>query len=112
MPGEIRRNAEVGCWQEAMRTALYDGVKESDIGEIVRGVVAKAKKGDLKAAEFLFRWTIGQQPKVIQQVVVQQQPDAVIDLGPGPSDPSPEEIAQRTLQIRQSKDSTLRKALG
>jgi hypothetical protein len=98
MGSEIRRNSEVSCWQQAMRTALYDGVSEGDIGEIVRQVVKKAKAGDLKAAEFLFRWTMGRQELKVQNAVFLADPS-----GPRESDPSPEEIAQKTLQIREAR---------
>jgi hypothetical protein len=110
---EIRRNLEAASWQESLRTALYDGVGENDVAEIVRNITAKAKKGDLKAAEFLFRWTIGQQPKVVQQVYLNQhQPaDRVVELGPRDADPSPEEIAERALAIRNGRNGLLRGTL-
>lgn len=95
---EITRNSEVTCWQQAMRTAMYDGVTESDIGEIVRSVVARARKGDLKAAEFLFRWTIGRPEVKVQNAVFLADPTAA-----RPGDPTPEEIAQKTLQIREQR---------
>jgi len=98
MSGEIRRSNEVTCWQAAMRTAMYDGVTESDIAEIVRSVATRAKKGDLKACEFLFRWTMGQPTVKVQNAVIMGDMS-----GPRENDPTPEEIAIRTLQVRERK---------
>ncbi len=99
MDSPIRRNSEVSCWQQAMRTALYDGVSEADIGEIIRQVVKKAKAGDLKAADFLFRWTMGQPTVKVQNAVFMADPTV-----PRESDPSPDEIAMKTLQIRETRN--------
>lgn len=50
---------------EAMRRqlalAVYDKVKESDIGELVEVLKAQAMKGDLKAMKMFFDLTIGKQ---------------------------------------------------
>jgi streptomycin 6-kinase len=105
MPGEIKRSNEVGSWQASMRAALFDGVTEGDVTEIVQSVVKKAKAGDIKAADFLFRWTIGQQATVAidaRQIVVNQAlPERAIDvLGRQPNDPTPDEIASKTLKMR------------
>lgn len=111
MPGEIRRNSEVSYWQESMRNALYDGVSAADVAAIVKSLVERAKKGDLKATELLFKWTMGQ-PQV---KVVVQPADQVIDVGPArPADqvadanprrgePTPEEIAEHSLRIRSER---------
>ena len=105
MQGEIKRSSEVTCWQAAMRTAMYDGVTEADIAEIVRSVVSRAKKGDLKACEFLFRWTMGQPTVKVQNAVI------LGDMtGPAANDPTPEEIAAKTLQIRETRSRS--KLLG
>lgn len=111
---ESNRSGEVRIWQESMRAALFNGVTEGDMAEIVRGLVASAKKGDMKATDMLFKWTMGQPaPPVVQQVVVMNG-----DGGTAPiettarlvGDPSPEEIAERRLKIRDEREGRKRKA--
>ncbi|MEO1619141.1 MAG: hypothetical protein AAFV88_25040 [Planctomycetota bacterium] len=39
--------------------AIYDSIDESDIAEIVKNQVAKAKAGDAKAIQFVFGHVLG-----------------------------------------------------
>lgn len=112
---EHGRSGEVRSWQESMRAALYNGVTENDLAEIVKSLVASAKKGDLKATDMLFKWTMGQpQPPAVQQVVVvsdgEGRPRAIEATARLVGDPSPAEIAERRLKIRDERESRIRKA--
>jgi hypothetical protein len=113
MSGNNRGN-EVRSWQESMRAALYDGVTEGDMAEIVKGLVSSAKKGDLKATDMLFKWTMGQPQTTVQQVVVMNNDDgrgSPIDaVARRVDDPSPAEIAERRLKIRDERENQKRKA--
>lgn len=112
MGSEIKRSSEVSCWQASMRAALYNGVTENDMADIVRGLVERAKKGDLKAADMLFKWTMGQPQVTVKQTVVMRDGDSiepidVIERLPG--EPTPEEIAERRLRIRDERERRRRR---
>lgn len=89
MSNEIKRNDSIQNWQASMREALFNGVTPSDMSEIIKTVTAKAKQGDLKAADFLFRWILGTPAPVINvhqthNVVKEEQ---VIDIRPRTFEP-------------------------
>lgn len=93
---EIRKvhNEQVISWQDTMRAALYGGISESDIVEIVNSIKQKAKAGHLPAAEFLFKWVIGNPTVQVQnaQILVSER-----------QSPSPHEIRERALEIRNER---------
>jgi hypothetical protein len=63
----------IGAWAEKLRQAAFDAVKESDMTELMAGLLAKAKAGDLAAAKLVLGYlTGGGAPKVQQVLVVQQ----------------------------------------
>lgn len=111
--GDGNRNSEVRSWQESMRAALYNGVTEGDMADIVKGLVASAKKGDLKATDMLFKWTMGQPQAIVQQVVVMNGDDGrgspIEATARLVEDPSPSEIAERSLKIRDERENRRRK---
>lgn len=49
----------IGEWAEALRKAAYDGVRETDISEIMGVLILKAKEGDMKAARFVLDYLTG-----------------------------------------------------
>ena len=78
----IARVADLGGWMNAMRQAVFESIDAGDIAEITTGIVERAKKGDIRAAEFLFRYVVGSPAvKVQQNVHVTRDAD-----GPGPID--------------------------
>ncbi len=52
MEGELL--PEENCYQAKLRAAVYDGVSETDVQEIVKGIVARAKAGDPAAQKLFF----------------------------------------------------------
>ncbi len=101
-PAPIRRHAETVSWQESIRNAMYDGVSESDIAEIIRNIVSKAKGGDLKAAEFLFKWTMGQPSVHVKNAAIMVNGSNRPRLRVEPDSPTQEEIALRALDVRKA----------
>ena len=55
----ISREADIADWQSSHRMAIYDSIDESDISEIVKNQVAKAKDGDANAIKFVFGHVLG-----------------------------------------------------
>ena len=47
--------AEEATWQHKLRAAAYSGIAESDVTEIVRNAVDRAKAGDNKAIDFVMK---------------------------------------------------------
>lgn len=50
---------EVATYQSKLRAAMFDGIAEGDIREIVTGIVKRAKKGDDKAIKLVFDYLLG-----------------------------------------------------
>lgn len=90
MPSNELSKPTIAAWQLELRAALFDAVRPGDIRDIMAAIVTKAKKGDLKAADFLFRYAVGS--------------PTIRDVTPGPNDPSPEEIREAALKIRQARN--------
>jgi hypothetical protein len=61
MEGEIL--PEEQCYQAMLRNAVYDGVKEADVTEIVKGIVERAKAGDPAATKLFFDQSLGAKTK-------------------------------------------------
>lgn len=51
--------ASAADWQDTMRQALMQSVKAEDIKEIAENLVTRAKAGDKKAIDLLFRYVLG-----------------------------------------------------
>lgn len=60
---------EEACYQARLRAAVYDGVQETDVTEIVKGIVARAKAGDVHAQKLFFDQILGAKTKPTQIVV-------------------------------------------
>jgi hypothetical protein len=67
---------EEQCYQAQLRAAVYDGVKESDVKEIVQGIVQRAKEGDASAQKLFFDQILGAKTKPTQIVVNNHFTDA------------------------------------
>lgn len=50
---------DVPAWQDQLRRAMFDSVKESDITEIVANMVKRAKDGDSQACRMVFEYVMG-----------------------------------------------------
>lgn len=59
--GEIIPEEET--YQACLRQAMFDGITESDVKELVASIVAKAKSGDEKATRLLFDYVLGAKTK-------------------------------------------------
>jgi len=51
--------ADVQSWQARMRAVVLDTIDEGEIREILRAVMAEAKKGDLQAARLILSYAVG-----------------------------------------------------
>ena len=51
--------AEEQTYQSKLRQAVFDAVSESDVKDIVEGIVEKAKAGDEKATKMVFDYVLG-----------------------------------------------------
>lgn len=60
---------EEACYQTRLRNAVYDGVNEADVQEIVKGIVTRAKAGDASAQKLFFDQILGAKTKPTQIVV-------------------------------------------
>lgn len=57
--------------QGQLRQAIFDSINESDVAEIVKKQVDKAKDGDSKSLEFVMKYVLGfGQPVTLQQINV------------------------------------------
>lgn len=60
---------EEQCYQAQLRSAVFDGVSEADVKEIVKGIIDKAKAGDKNAQKIFFEHILGNKTKPTQIVV-------------------------------------------
>jgi hypothetical protein len=59
-PAEIETEGnDVRDWMATLRQALFDSVTEADVADIAKGLVDRAKNGDLQATRLLFSYVIG-----------------------------------------------------
>lgn len=91
-PGtELANQNDVPAWMAKMRAAMFNAVKESDITEIMAGVVERAKKGDAQAVKIVMEYIVGaNKPPHSQTNVLIQQSDA-----PQPAAPTRARIGTR-----------------
>lgn len=45
--------------QNKLRQAIFDGVKEQDVKDVVQGIVKRAKDGDQQAMKYFFEYILG-----------------------------------------------------
>lgn len=55
--GEIM--PEEMTYQAKLRTAMFDGVTEQDVTDVVKSIVEKAKAGDAKSQQVFFDYIVG-----------------------------------------------------
>ena len=55
------------AWALELRNAVYDAMRPADMKEVVEKIVANAKAGDLKAAQFLFDYVLGGKSQTVNQ---------------------------------------------
>lgn len=60
---------EEQTYQAKLRAAIYDGVGEDDVKQIVQQITAKAKTGDPSATKMFFDYVLGAKTKPTQIVV-------------------------------------------
>lgn len=101
-------------WMESMREAACDAVGPGDVQEIAQAMLKKAKNGDVRAAEFLFKLFMSQQVTRVHQhhTVEQVERREVLDLGPRPNDPSPSQIAEACGRIKQEHIEAMSNGAG
>lgn len=79
--------------QAKLRAAVFNAVGESDVKDIVKGIVERAKSGDKEATKYFFDYILGGRvtTAVQQNVYVdgRSEPDEPTDAKPG----SPEKVA-------------------
>jgi len=46
-------------FQAKLRMAIFDGIKEDDVSEVVKQIVRRAKDGDPQALSLFFRYILG-----------------------------------------------------
>ena len=67
--GMVEGEASALSLQSQLRQAVFNGLAEADIVDIVKGQVKKAKEGDPKAIEFVMKYGLGfGQPSPVNQV--------------------------------------------
>lgn len=54
---------EEQTFQASLRQAIFDGVSASDVSEVVKSIMAKAKAGDVKAQTMMFEYILGTKNK-------------------------------------------------
>ncbi len=75
---EVRATSqEVGGWMAELRAACFDALKASDMTDIMKRVVEKARRGDVQSVKLILDYFAGGKAMgVTQTVVVRQQPAA------------------------------------
>lgn len=84
---------EIVEWMDSLRAAIFDAVTESDVRDIVRGLVAKAKEGDRAAVQTLFTYCIG------PNTLLPKAPSAADE----PAKAERDRIDRAVLRMRESK---------
>ena len=70
--------ATISDWQAKMRAAVFDGIREGDVKEIIATLVRNAKAGDVSACRMIFDYVLGGKgqasPMVAVGINVQESP--------------------------------------
>lgn len=53
---------DVPAWQAQLKAAAFDAISESDVQDIVKAMVAKAKTGDANAVKMVFELLLNPKP--------------------------------------------------
>jgi hypothetical protein len=80
---------DVPAWQAKLKSAAFDAISESDVSEIVKAMVAKAKTGDANAVKMVFELLLNPKPNTAIQnnvfVPPSPPPAAISNSRPGSS---------------------------
>ncbi len=60
--GELLPEPET--YQAKLRAAVFDGVSEADVADVVKSITAKAKAGDPQATKLFFDFVLGSKKQV------------------------------------------------
>ena len=60
---------EEQTYQAKLRNAVFDAISESDVSDVVKQIVGKAKEGDTKAQKMFFDYLLGAKNRPAQVVV-------------------------------------------
>lgn len=60
---EIARAADIASWQAKMRAVVLETIDEDEVKDVLRAVLAQAKKGDLQAARLILSYAVGNPPR-------------------------------------------------
>lgn len=94
MRNELQLNG-FQSWMEAMRSSVQKAIDATDVREIIEAQVARAKKGDPRAADFVMKLFL-HQPQRLSQHVHLEQP-----INGHREDPTPAEISRSAEAIKQ-----------
>jgi hypothetical protein len=61
---------EEQTFQASLRQAIFDGVSTTDVSDVVKSIITKAKAGDVKAQKMMFDYILGAKSKPTQINVV------------------------------------------
>jgi RNA polymerase sigma factor (sigma-70 family) len=68
--------AEVGQMVQRLRLAMFDGISEKDVADVMRGLVERAKSGNIQAARLLLDHIAGGRSGcTVKQAVIVNPPD-------------------------------------
>lgn len=68
---QIDQHSGTLAMQGQLRQAIFDAISETDVTEIVKRQVEKAKQGDDKSLQFVMKYVLGfGQPVTLQQINV------------------------------------------
>jgi hypothetical protein len=78
---------DVPAWQAQLKAAAFDAISESDVQDIVKAMVAKAKTGDANAVKMVFELLLNPKTTAIQNnvFVPAPPPGAISNNRPGSS---------------------------
>jgi len=68
---------EEETYQASLRAAVFNGISETDVADVVKQIVAKAKGGDSHAQKLFFDYLLGAKTKPTQINIHNHYPDVV-----------------------------------
>lgn len=66
---------EEETYQSQLRAAVFNGISESDVSDVVKQIVAKAKAGDAASQKLFFDYLLGAKTKPTQINIHNHYPD-------------------------------------
>jgi hypothetical protein len=68
----------VAPWVQKLRAAMFDAITETDIQEIVKNLVKRAKDGDPGAVKMLFDYVLGGRQASTQAATIETQNNLIL----------------------------------